>query len=310
MTGTSSLTSAHEDCPFVSVVMPTYNRSSFLDQTLPPLFAQTYPTDGYEIILVDDGSTDDTVSRAGGLAKAWPGEFRIVQQQNKGPGSARNTGLLESRGEFTAFIDSDCVADTDWLKSMVEEFERTGAAGIGGTIINVADPDTWVSRYLVASDEYRHRIRNGEVDYLITPNVAFRRADALAVGGFESRARNAEDVDISFKLKDAGYKLIVADRSRVTHHGVPATLGMLFRTFYRYGLGSFHLSDDWKGRRSPPVELIRHLGGAILSPFLALQLTPRVGAVQAACFVPLIVIKHGAFITGLVVGVIKGRPAS
>jgi glycosyltransferase involved in cell wall biosynthesis len=292
--------------PSVSVVMPIYNRANFLHKTLHPLFNQTYPTECYEIILVDDGSTDETVSRAKSLAAAWAGRFRVIEQRNQGPGAARNAGLYASNAEIVAFIDSDCIADLEWLDSMVRVFETTPAVGIGGGIINIAEPDTWVSRYLVATNEYRHRVKRGEVDYLITPNASFRRAAILEVGGFTSSAKNQEDYDISLKLKDAGYQLAIAEYAHVVHTGVPSTVRLLFLTHYRYGIGSYQLSKHWKRNRSPLVELIRHVGAMVLSPVLALSLIKKVGLVQAISFWPLVVIKHGAFAVGLISAIFKG----
>ena len=82
--------------PTVSVVIPIYNRASFLEKCLRPLFEQSYPRDRYEIILIDDGSTDNTIQQARQLADQWPGMFRLIQQPNSGQAIARNNGWRTS----------------------------------------------------------------------------------------------------------------------------------------------------------------------------------------------------------------------
>src|SRR5260221_1811595 len=133
--------------PFVSVVVPTYNRVGFLDKCLSPLLAQSYPLDRYEIILVDDGSTDGTAEKAQALTLDWNGTFRVINKQNGGPASARNAGFRTSNAEIIAFIDSDCVAGPNWLEELIRALVRSNAVGIGGPVTGV-DLDNWVSRYV------------------------------------------------------------------------------------------------------------------------------------------------------------------
>jgi GT2 family glycosyltransferase len=292
--------------PFVSVVVPCYNRAAFLPRCLGALFAQSYPRHRFEIVLVDDGSTDGTARAARPLARHWSGRLRVVEQPNGGPASARNAGIRAATGEIVAFTDSDCVADADWLERVVAPLVADPqAAGVGGPIANVA-PEGRVARFLDATAFYRHRVRGGAVDYLLTANVAFRRAALTAVGGFSEREGAwGEDADLSFRLRQAGHRLLLAPAGRVTHYGSPMSVFGLARELYRYGHGASVLSRNGSKRsigRRPSVELLRHGAAALLSPALALRYAARVGLLEAASFCPLFALEHGAFVAGLLRG--------
>lgn len=285
--------------PSVSVVVPAYNCADRLHACLDSLFQQTYPRTRYDITLVDDGSTDETAARARALAQHWEGTLTVVQQPNGGPASARNAGIRASQGEVVAFIDADCVAAPDWLAQVVGVLVATEATGVGGPLLNVA-PRTWVSRYLDAAAFYRHRVRKGQVDYLVTANVAFRRSALIALGGFAEREGAwCEDADLSFRLRQSGHRLLLSPGGTVTHYGSPATLRSLARELYRYGYGNFVLSPNWQNGRTPLMEITRHGGAVVLAPALALRFIRRVGLWRAASFWPLVVVEHAAFTVGL-----------
>ncbi len=285
--------------PLVSVVIPVYNRARTLQACLTSLFAQTYPRERYEIIVVDDGSTDDTVEQARLSATAWNGTFRLLQKPNEGPASARNVGIRASEADVIAFTDSDCIAAPDWLEHLVSALMASDASGVGGPLIN-RPPQGWVEEYLHAAGFFRHRVRHGQVEYLLTANAAFRRTALLAMHGFSEREGAwCEDADLSFRLIQSGYRLLLAEQGIVTHYGVPESIRDLMKNLYRYGYGNVVLSPNWKNGRTPLIEFIRHGGAVVLSPVLALSHLRAAGIWRAISFWPLIVIEHISFIAGL-----------
>lgn len=104
--------------PLVSVVIPTYNRSGYVVEALDSVLRQTYPD--YEVIVVDDGSTDGTHE----ALKPYRDRIRYVRQENLGEGAARNLGVSHARGEYVAFLDSDDMWEPEFLAATMEAFKR------------------------------------------------------------------------------------------------------------------------------------------------------------------------------------------
>jgi len=291
--------------PFVSIVVPVYNRSQMLGQCLYTLCRQSYPKERYEIIIVDDGSTDDSAEIAQSIGREWAGSLRVIQQENHGPSSARNAGIFASQADYIAFTDSDCIPDLDWLRSLVLTLTATQSDGVGGPIANEAQR-SWVADYLLATHFFRHRERRGSIDYLLTANVIFKREALLAVQGF-SRKKGVwgEDADLSFRLKQSGFILALSTQGQVTHYGAPGSFRRLIQDLYRYGRGNAILSRHWSNQRTPPWELLRHSAAAMLAPIIAFRLIRTAGFIKALSFLPLIVTEHLAFCCGLLRGIVS-----
>ena len=288
--------------PTLSVVVPAYNARSRLPACLGSLYRQSYPRERYEVIVVDDGSRDDTAEQARLLGRRWAGTLKVIRQANGGPARARNAGVRAASGEIVAFLDADCVADPDWLAELVAVLATSAADAVGGPIWNHAYRDP-VSRFLTASRFYRHRARHGQVEYLVTANLAMRRETFEALGGFhEATGTWSEDADLSFRMTKEGYSLLLASRGRVRHFGSPTTVRGLARELFRYGYGSYRLSFQWPGGRQPIRELVRRAGAIALAPLLALRCARQVGLWQSVRFVPLVVVEHAAFAAGIIRG--------
>ena len=115
--------------PYISIVIPVYNRAELLRRCLTSLLMQTYPPNRFEIIIVDDGSTEDVAGAARAAIGAWAGGFSVLRKANGGPASARNAGIRAAKGEIIAFTDSDCEADPNWLSALVEVIQNESASG-------------------------------------------------------------------------------------------------------------------------------------------------------------------------------------
>ena len=109
-----------------SVVIPAYNAGRTLPDTLAALRNQSVPPEDYEVIVVDDGSTDETPSVVRRLGA------KCITQPNRGPAAARNRGVRAARGEFVLFTDADCVPERDWIRQMTLPFRNQRTAGVKG----------------------------------------------------------------------------------------------------------------------------------------------------------------------------------
>jgi glycosyltransferase involved in cell wall biosynthesis len=199
--------------PKVSVVVCAYNGGATLRECLSSLQVLNYPD--YEVILVDDGSVDDT----GQIAADFPG-VRYIHQENRGLSVARNVGAEAARGEIVAYTDSDCVADANWLFYLVDAMRRQQVKAIGGP--NLPPPtDSWTAKCVAESPGGPSHVMldDQRAEHVPGCNMAFDRATLLQLGGFDPQFRQAgDDVDICWRLLDAGIDIGYAAAALVWHH--------------------------------------------------------------------------------------------
>ena len=188
--------------PRVSVVVCAYNGERTIDACLASLEKLTYPD--YEVIVVDDGSTDRTLA----ISESYP-YCRIISQENKGLSVARNVGAEAATGEIVAYTDSDCVADPDWLNYLVGTMETKGFAACGGPNFSPTETSLVPEAVAVSPGAPCHVLLDDEVaEHIAGCNMAFRRDVLLGIGGFDPIYRAAgDDVDICWRLQDAGYQI-------------------------------------------------------------------------------------------------------
>lgn len=196
----------------VSVVISTHNRRTALARCLAALSAQCLSPDGYEVIVVDDGSTDGTVEMVQGLAAKMPVRVLVLQQDRRGPAAARNLGIRHAQGQLVAFLDDDSVAEPDWLAQMVTAFDETpDVGGVSGRRAAGAEPGTLAS--LIEKHIYSPQRS------VATNNMAYRKVVLDLVGGFDEGfpVPAWEDVDLAARVQDQGYRIIFSDGAVVTH---------------------------------------------------------------------------------------------
>jgi glycosyltransferase involved in cell wall biosynthesis len=187
--------------PLFSVIIPTFNRAGLLRQTLESVWSQTF-TD-YEVIVVDDGSTDETAAY---LAQN-DDRIAIQTQGNSGPGVARNKGAENARGEYLAFLDSDDLWfpwTLDIVANLINQHDRP--ALISASMVSFDDPRELesVNNTTAVVDVYTDYFESSDRHCFIGAGMTFvRRDEFLAVGGFSTRQINLEDHDLILRLGTA-----------------------------------------------------------------------------------------------------------
>jgi glycosyltransferase involved in cell wall biosynthesis len=246
---------------FISIIIPTYNRLSLLKRTLNCLEKQNYPSDRYEVIVVDDGSDDGTESYL--RRAAAQGKLRYIRQENRGPAAARNRGVQAAQGEVVAFTDDDCLPDAGWLTYLAESYTSCNDSppvAVGGCVENVSEGHWLYPFYAVQGNRHQSN-QSDEPTYLDTANASFDRFTFLELGGFDESFPfpSGEDVDLGFRFLAAGYKLDTSTQAVVWHMGCPSLKGMMRQSFNR-GRGTAILMlkypDCFAGAPSQGVRLI------------------------------------------------------
>jgi len=207
-----------------SVIVPAYNAGRTLGACLGALTAQTVPRAQYEVIVVDDGSTDDTAA----VAARFP--VRVLRQANRGPAAARNQGARAAQGDLLLFTDADCVPAPDWLAELAAPLADPAVAAAKGAYRT--RQRRWMARFAQIEFEERYALlqRSASIDMIDTYSAIYRRRVFLEQGGFDEAfpAPNGEDMDLSCRLEAAGCRLAFAPRALVEHTHVDR-LGMYLR---------------------------------------------------------------------------------
>lgn len=230
-----------EPQPFMSVVVCTYNGSRTLNECLEHATRLNYPN--YEVVVVDDGSTDNSHE----IAERY--DVKLIRTENRGLSAARNTGREQSRGEIVVYLDDDAYPDEDWLNYYARAFQNSSHALIGGpNLVPLDDP---------AVAQCVARAPGGPTHVLLTDtlaehvpgcNMAFRKSALEQIGGFDPVFRTAgDDVDVCWRIQEQGWTIGFAPSAVVWHHRRPS-----IRRFWAqqrgYGKAEALLHEKWPER--------------------------------------------------------------
>lgn len=242
--------------PFTSIIVPVYNGERTIGACLDSLVKQDYPSDLYEILIVDNNSTDKTRD----IIQEYPVTLlheRAIQTSY----AARNKGISTARGEIVAFTDADCIAAPDWLRELVTPFKEVTVGGVGGQVLD-SDPQNEVEQFICSLQLFSHyRQENSYLPVLMTNNAAYRRENLLALGSFNDRLYTGADIDLAWRVQlVAGAQVVYAPRA-VIYHVHRSTLKSMARQFRRHGFGEIFLDAMYKDRpgyrRTPKRQLAR-----------------------------------------------------
>jgi glycosyltransferase involved in cell wall biosynthesis len=226
--------------PMFSIIIPTYQRPARLKKCLEGIARLDYPKDGFEVIVVDDGST---VSLEKALRPFSTGfDLTLVRESHAGPAAARNKGAALARGEFLVFTDDDCVPHPEWLRAFSKRLAVTPDGLIGGAVVNGLPHNPCSSASQLLCD-YLYAYHNKEEDngrFLMSNNMALKKRLFKLSRGFDTDFpwAGGEDRAFSSNWLRRGRRIIYAPEAVVSH-----THALTFKTFIRqhfaYGRGAF-----------------------------------------------------------------------
>lgn len=255
------------ELPYLSVIVPVYNDPSGIGRTLESLTDQTLPQSVYEIVVVDNGSTDETKSVVSDYAAVNENLSLEVEDEVQGSYAARNRGIRASTGEVLAFVDADMSVDPDWLRHVVAEMERRDADYLACEVqlYPPGDEETLAGMYNRLTDlRVGHFLR--EMRFAPTCSLVVRRSLLEDVGGFDPRFRSSGDFEFGNRVHDAG-RMLHYDPDVTMYHPERTTVTALLRKSYRIGRGKVELHRYYPDRYG-------HQLRRVLNPLAYLPPTP------------------------------------
>lgn len=217
-----------------SVIIPVYNAEETIRLCLESLLNQNYPKDDYEIICVNDGSTDKSLE----IIEDFTGDTPIwvFSQNNSGPAKARNLGVQKARGEIVIFTDSDCELDTNWIFEMILPFWEQNIGGSQGAYRTKQKGLIPLYEQIYIEESYERFKKQKYIDTVGTYSAAYRRQLFLNLGGFNERYKTAcgEDFEFSYLMSRKGYKIVFVEKA-ICYHKHPEKLINYMKIKYRRG---------------------------------------------------------------------------
>jgi len=197
----------------ISVVIPAYNEEKYIEKCLSTLLESDYPKDEYEIIVIDNGSTDRSVE----IARKYTGNVFILPNENVG--AVRNLGAANAHGEILAFLDSDCLIGNSWLKDGAKLIKHDQSSVFGGNLFLRENP-TWLEKYWILQNPLTNNLQQD----LLGSCVFIQKKHFFAAGGFNTKMTSGEDSDFTRKIRGINLKIKINPTIGVVHLGYPTTI--------------------------------------------------------------------------------------
>lgn len=222
----------------VTVIVPVYNGSRTIRDCIDALLNQDYPRLQYEIVVVDNNSTDTTAQ----LVADYPDVRLLRQIEVQSSYAARNMGAAQAKGEILAFTDADCIPAPDWLSKLLNPFEDPQVLATGG-VVKDAKAANLVETFLgEESSLSRYQHAPGQfLSPLITANAALRKKEFDTLAGFNDRLYTGADIDLAWRLQLKSGDCIRYAPEAVVCHQHRSNLKSMFRQYRRHGFGEIFL---------------------------------------------------------------------
>lgn len=243
------MTSERENLPFVSVIIPVLNAPTAIARCLEALLVQTYPPDLYEIVVVDNGSEDQTAN----AVRRYPVRL-LVENSVQSSYAARNLGIQEAKGEVIALTDSDCLPVPEWLERGVRMLYIRRAPLVAGKVTFTFSPRRSAAELFdsISNMQIQSNVRNRNVAK--TANLFVAKHVFESIGLFDTTLRSGGDVLWTRMATDGGFDLVYASDAEVYH---PARkLGALLRKQVRVGRGQIAI---WRRQGMPTARRTRRV---------------------------------------------------
>jgi glycosyltransferase involved in cell wall biosynthesis len=205
-----------------SVIIPALNEERVIGQCLDSLARQNCPEDAFEVILVDNGSTDRTIEIARTFERSLT--LTVLRKHEAYISAVRNFGASRARGEYIAFLDADCIATRGWLNGAVDLLRADDSAVIGAHY-TIPAGSSWVAK---AWYQDLSTLKRGAVSYLPGGDLLVSRKVFFRVGGFDETIETNEDSEFCHRASAAGLRILAVPSLSVVHLGTPQTVSAFY----------------------------------------------------------------------------------
>ena len=301
----------------ISIIVITYNRSNILHKCLESLHNQKYNKRNYEILVIDDGSIDNTVNVVRSMQK------RVInliyyKQQHKGYAMSRNLGIKKAKGSIIAFIDDDCIASQNWLKKINDAYKKNkGVYAIGGKTRSLLQNNKYgkfreyleyfciQDRIKLCKNSSNSQSIAQKIYSLPTCNLTFKKNIFKIIGHFNTKYSEypCEDDEFNWRLFKKGYFILFDPEIEIKHLHAD-NLSKFIKKSFNDGLGTAIVKKVWKdfpaNTLNSPKEMIFLIGGFLIMPIFEIQVIKNF--TERLFYLPLFYLHEFTYRCGIVYG--------
>jgi glycosyltransferase involved in cell wall biosynthesis len=258
----------------VTVIICTYNRAHLLKRTLKSLARQTVATHHFEIIVVDDGSTDDTVLVCNSMREDLPNLKYISSAKNSGLAHARNLGMNSAKGKHILFTDDDCIVSNNWVERMNYYLAREHI--VAGSIASSFSNYLTISENIGIFHAFMSDREAGCIEFIPGANMGFRLSILKDLRGFNPNSMRSDDMEIILRARLKGYSAIFAPDSVVTHCSQRKKIWSILRHSLNQGRSAILLRIRYSKLLKTPFILTSPILIILTTPLIALIVTGEI----------------------------------
>ncbi len=256
---------------FISIIICTYNRAYLLERALQSLSLQTLNPERFEVIVVDDGSEDETAEVCGEMRRNILKMKYIFAGKNVGLSSAANMGIRSAKGSHLLFTDDDCIAKEDWAERLSAALEK--APVVAGVVASPKSNFIKLCHNIAQFHPFMPGRKGATVEFIAGANMGFRRSLLEEFKGFREGEAIAPDMELILRCRLKGYKIHLAPDAVVTHDPERTTLANIFRYSSRHASATIILRNEYRSLLRTPFILQSPVLLLVTAPIIALKVT-------------------------------------
>ena len=254
--------------PVVSIIICTYNRQLSLRRTLYSLFEQSFSSDDFEIIVVNDGSTDSTADLCIRLKKNFSNLEVVTTWRNQGLAAAANIGMKTSKGNYLLFTDDDCIADKNWVTGMTGAL--TSHPIVAGMIGTYSRNYFQLCHNISQFHPFMPGHKSGEKDYIAGANMGFQRRVFAKLGGFKE-GHPTPDMEFIIRARMQGFRVFFEPSAGIIHDPDRLCLSEILSYSYQHAKTTILLRNTYAGFLKTSFVLRSPILLALCAPVISLK---------------------------------------